>query len=158
MNYKNIPSELAACHQWVGWSFRNRNGKAVKMPVDPNAETFTPAKVNDPSTWGSLEDATAAVKRLDLDGVGFVFTKEDPYVGIDLDHCRDPETGSIKKWANQIVDKMNSYTEISPSETGLHIIVLGEVPGEKNHKGEQVEVYSHSRFFTFTGNLLKRRK
>lgn len=53
--------------------------------------------------------------------VGFVFTRDDPFVGIDLDHCRDPETGKIKPWALEIVAKLNSYSEVSPSGTGLHI-------------------------------------
>ncbi len=155
MNHKRIPQELAALPQWVGWKAMIRDGKTVKVPVDPKAKNLTPAKVNAPSSWGTLQEAIAAMKRLYLDGIGLVFT--DPYVGIDLDHCRDPKTGLVEKWAREIVDRMNSYTEISPSGCGLHIIVKGEVSGG-NHKGKGVEVYSHSRFFTFTGNVLKRNK
>jgi primase-polymerase (primpol)-like protein len=58
-------------------------------------------------------------------GVGFVFSSDDPYVGIDLDGCRNPQTGYIEPWALEIVRRLNSYTEISRSGTGLHIIAKG---------------------------------
>jgi hypothetical protein len=85
--------------------------------------------------------------------VGFVFTSVDPFTGIDLDKCRDPETASVEPWAQSIVDFLDSYTEISPSGRGLHIIVMGTLP-ETGRRKDRVEMYSSARYFTMTGNRL----
>ena len=94
-----------------------------------------------------------AVKAGKVDGVGFVFTAEDDYVGIDLDGCIDPDTGAITNEAIAIVNAINSYTEISPSGTGLHIIAKGTLPPGRRRKGGS-EAYEELRYFTFTGNIL----
>jgi len=95
--------------------------------------------------------------------VGFVFSSADPFVGIDLDDCRDPETGAISEWAQKIIGRVSEgYTEISPSGEGVHVIVEGTVRGGRTRKkvrvnGEvvgQVEMYGHSKFFTVTGRSL----
>jgi primase-polymerase (primpol)-like protein len=100
------------------------------------------------------------MERYKLPGIGFVVTPHDPFVGIDLDDCRSPETGEIAAWARQIVDDFDSLTEITPSETGLRIwttthdgLLQGGAHGRR--KG-QVEVYGAGRFFTVTGHRLKR--
>jgi archaellum biogenesis ATPase FlaH len=80
-------------------------------------------------------------------------TEKDPYTGIDLDHCRKPETGEIKPWARRIIAVLNSYTEVSPSETGVHIFVQGRLPG-KGQKRDCIEMYDQARFFTVTGDHL----
>ena len=84
-------------------------------------------------------------------GIGFVFTADDPFVGVDLDHCRDPETGEVEPWAQEIVDELDSYTEVSPSKTGLHSIVNGKLPPGGRRKG-RVEMYEAGRYFTVTGD------
>jgi putative DNA primase/helicase len=89
-----------------------------------------------------------------MSGVGFVFTEDDPFAGIDLDKCRDSETGVVAPWAQKIVDALDSYTEVSPSGTGLHIFVKATLPGRNNRKGP-VEVYESRRYFTLTGNHLE---
>jgi hypothetical protein len=56
------------------------------------------------------------------DGIGFVFCSADPYVGVDLDNCRDPEVGTVAEWAQKIIESFaDSYVEASPSGTGVHI-------------------------------------
>jgi putative DNA primase/helicase len=70
-----------------------------------------------------------------MHGIGYVFSAEDPYTGIDLDKCRDPETGTIEEWAQEIIISLRSYTEISPSGRGVHIIVRGKLPPEGRRKG-----------------------
>nr|BDD44594.1 hypothetical protein 1 [Flavobacteriaceae bacterium] len=93
----------------------------------------------------------------DIMGVGFVFTSNDPYCGIDLDDCRDAETGDITPWAQEIIDTIASYSEVSPSGTGVKIFVRGEKAGtgrRKGYKSGEVEVYSKSRYFTVTGERL----
>src|SRR5207244_12523629 len=52
-------------------------------------------------------------------GVGFVFSSDDPYTGVDLDKCRNPETGQIEEWAQGIIEQLDSYTESSQSGTGV---------------------------------------
>jgi putative DNA primase/helicase len=98
------------------------------------------------------------------DGIGFVFSSGDPYVGIDLDKCRVPETGEIALWAQKIIDRVcEGYSEVSPSGTGVHIIVEGVVRdgGRSRRKVHldgkvvgEIEMYSSGRFFTITGEVL----
>jgi putative DNA primase/helicase len=89
-----------------------------------------------------------------MDGVGYVFSAEDPYTGIDLDKCRDPETGAIADWAQEIITALRSYPEISPSGTGVHIIVREALPSHSRRKGH-IELYDGGRYFTMTGVRLK---
>lgn len=84
-----------------------------------------------------------------LAGVGFVFSPDDPYIGVDLDGCRDPITGALQPWAAEIVDALDSYAEHSPTRTGVHLIVRGVLP--KSVKAGAVEAYDRGRYFTFTG-------
>jgi putative DNA primase/helicase len=86
-------------------------------------------------------------------GIGFVFTPEDDLCGVDLDGCLDPETGKIESWAQEIIEELDSYTEISPSGTGVHILLRGKLPEGRNRKG-RFEAYDRSRYFTMTGKHL----
>ena len=124
--------------QWVGFlSTPAANGRMSKKPVNPH--TLFGASSTDPATWGSFEEAVAAVGkpcRVGSDsgtvtGVGFVFAP--PYCGIDLDNviCAD---GSVLPDALDIVESMNSYTELSPSGKGLHIIYKGKIHPEWKKK------------------------
>jgi putative DNA primase/helicase len=83
-------------------------------------------------------------------GLGFVFTEHDPCVGIDLDRCVDPDTGTIALWAQHHVGALASYTEITPSGTGLHVLVEGVLPPHGRKKA-QAEMYAYARFFTMSG-------
>jgi putative DNA primase/helicase len=150
-----IPKIIRAIPQWVGWKIIiDKNGRIKKMPVNPNLKVVTPASVTDPSTWSTYTKAKEACQKLNLDGVGFVFRGNDPFVGIDLDDCKDSETGKIDKWARDIIRDMDSYTEISPSGTGVHIIIKGKLPAG-GLKGDDVEIYDRRRYFTVTGEHLK---
>ncbi len=120
---------------------------------DPKTGRF--AKSTDPSTWGTFDQAWAYYQshKDGVDGVGFMFAKDDPFIGIDLDHCRNAETGEIQPWALEIVETMNSFTEISPSGQGLHIFVKGELSGDGINT-KDVEMYDSKRYFTVTGASL----
>lgn len=143
-----IPDELKARPQWVDWSLENRGGKTTKVPYEAGSNRR--AKANDSATWATFEEASASGK----DGVGFVFSSGDPYTGIDLDGCRDPETGEVEAWATGVLDELDGYSELSPSGTGFHIIVRGKLP--RSGRRGKVEAYSSERFFTMTGNGVKR--
>jgi primase-polymerase (primpol)-like protein len=144
----SIPETLLGYDQWVCWTEKERDGKLTKIPVDPNTGQY--ASATDSQTWSSFEAARTRAERDDLSGLGFVFTDDDPLVGVDLDDCRVPETGTALDWAEEIVDTLESFTEVSPSGTGFHVIVEGTLPGDRSRKGD-VEIYESARFFTMTG-------
>jgi hypothetical protein len=98
--------------------------------------------------------AVEAVKRRGLQGVGFVFTQDDSFTGVDLDDCI--EDGEIAPWALQIVDSLDSYAEISPSKTGIKIIAKGSLPTDTTGRRRgSVEMYHSGRYFTITGEALE---
>jgi putative DNA primase/helicase len=82
-----------------------------------------------------------------------VFSSGDPFCGVDLDGCRDPETGEMEHWAKEIVEALSSYAEVSPSGRGVHIIAKGKAPTP--FKRDRIEMYSIERFFTVTGQVLE---
>ena len=143
----SCPAALVTRDQWVGWRTQERDGKETKVPVDPATNRF--ASTTDPETWTDFATAREHATANDL-GIGFVFTDADPIVGVDLDDCRDPEDGSLSDWAEDIVNRLDSFTEVSPSGTGLHVLVKGELPDGRNRHGD-VELYDDARFFTVTG-------
>lgn len=151
---KNVPIELKETDQWVAWAMEScgNDQKPTKIPKNP--KTLRNAKTTSTDTWGSFEEACAACEtHPELDGIGFVFTDNDPYVGIDLDGVVDQETGELNQIATDFQTHLESYTELSPSGTGLHIIVRGHLPKSGSRKGP-VEMYEKGRYFTFTGKAI----
>lgn len=150
---ENIPQELKALHQWVTWKEVMRDGRITKPPFRLDG---TPGNSSDPNAWASFQDALEAYQHGShgFGGIGFTFSVYDSYAGIDLDYCRNPETGEIVPWAWEIIRALDSYTEVSPSGEGVHIIVNGRLLGERNRTGN-IEMYDAERYFTFTGHLLE---
>jgi len=146
---ENIPTVMKPYRHWVCWRLEERDDKLTKIPYDPL--TARHASSTDSRTWRSFDEAVAALEVGEYDGIGFVFSSGDPFTGIDLDKCRNPETGELEPWAAEIVAKSGSYAEASPSGTGVHIIVRGKAP---NKKRGRVEAYSSERYFTMTGRVL----
>jgi hypothetical protein len=143
----NFPVELREVLPWLLWKNETRKGKPTKVPYTIGGNM---ASTTDPRTWCDFRSALAGHE--DYDGIGIVIGP--PYVGIDLDHCRNPESGVIQPWAMRIIKDLNSYTEISPSGTGAHIWVIGELPGNRRRKGP-IEMYQGGRYFTVTGKHLE---
>lgn len=148
----DVPEPLAALPNWVLWS-------ADKIPLQLNGK---PAKSNDPTTWSSLADVLNVADQFG-DRIGFMFRAEDGLVGIDLDGavCE----GAIAPWALAIVQEFNCYAEFSPSGQGIHIICQGSLPDARGRKTKLnepatsdkqpgIEIYSHGRYFTFTGDAI----
>jgi len=157
LNTEAIPGPLIDLEQWICWREDDRDGKPTKVPIKPYHTSGTPyASATDPQTWRDFETALTyhRERRSRTDGVGFVFDTEAEIVGVDLDNCRDPETGELAGWAADIVERFDSYTEISPSGTGVHVLVLGVLPLGRNRRGD-VEMYDRDRFFTVTGEHLE---
>src|SRR6266568_7660540 len=103
--------ELRAVAHWVAWRLENKDGKDTKVPYV--ADNGRHASSTDPATWMLYDAAAKTYEKAHHAGLGFVVTADDPYCGIDLDHCRDPKTGAIKAWAMDIVEALDSYTEIT---------------------------------------------
>ena len=147
-----LPEQLRERDQWVCWREESRDGKPTKIPVTPGSGEF--ASSTDPTTWASVGTALEYADSREADGVGFVFTDDDPIVGVDLDDCRDPETGDVDDVAQDIIERLDSYTEISPSGTGFHVLIEGKLPDGRNRRGS-IELYDTARFFTVTSDHLE---
>lgn len=150
--YSKIPYELKELKQWCNWKLVTRNGRKTKLPVNSYTGGF--AQSNNEETWADYDTALSVADK--YDGIGFFF--KAPYFGIDIDDVG----GEIEDYKNdnhddnivsEFVDMMGSYSEISTSGNGIHIILKGELPPGGRRKGN-VEMYSSGRFFIMTGDKL----
>jgi putative DNA primase/helicase len=149
-----IPLELRQLRQWVTWRWERRKNKRTKVPINPNDGSF--GNVSNASTWGTFDKAIERCKGHDVAGLGFVFTDGDPYVGVDLDSCVDLRSGAIEPWADTIIKRFVTYSERSPSGTGVKLFCRGQLPTKKTgtrrpFETGAVEMYQRGRFFTVTG-------
>lgn len=150
---ENIPAELRGIDRWVIWRYEERGGKLTKVPHSGIAGGPSGASEKWRETWCSFSDALEWVEHGEADGIGFVFTDEDDILGIDLDDCRDLETGEIASWAGPIIMGLSSYSEVTPSGAGVHVLCHGELPPGSRRKGD-IEMYEQGRYFTVTGERL----
>lgn len=144
---ENIPHELKIHKQWVNWNYEQREEgkKPTKVPYSPR--TKFQVSVMDATHWGTFDEALNNVGN-GFDGIGFVLTAKDPYCIVDLDQARDAEEYDL---VNRTFMGLKSYTEVSPSGTGLHVVMKAQLGrGRKKHP---IEVYDRARFITFTGNV-----
>lgn len=125
--------------------------KTTKRPIDSSTGQF--AKTTDSETWGTFDEASEFARETDAHGVGFVFSEDDQIAGVDLDDCRDPDTGEVDDWALRVIRKLASFAEVSPSGTGAHVYAYDEVPEGGSRKGD-IEMYGSGRYFTVTGEAL----
>lgn len=163
MNADKAPFILRRTRAWIVWKTCERNGTPTKLPFRCNGEA---AKSNDPQTWDTFDAAVKCYQQGGYDGVGFVFSDADEFCGIDLDGCRNPETREFAPWAREIIERFDSYTEVSPSLTGAKIFCMGKNPfgsGKKFkvegapkmcEKEPAIEVYDCLRYFAVTGMRL----
>ena len=159
--YSAVPQELKELHQWVMWMYKTREGKPTKVPRQVNGKDN--ASTDDPQTWNTFaiviehEHKRKGNDRL-FAGIGFVFTKADPYCGIDLDDCIDDQR-NIKPWAQPIVDRFKpiAYGEVSPSKKGIKFWTKAGLPEGVGNKvyiapnADAIEAYDSGRYFTVTG-------
>ena len=133
---------LLAQRRWVMWRYEARNGggkpsKAPYVAADPNRH----ASSKEPRDWCDFETTITAAKRHGFDGISYSLTptiattKPGAFTptattwiaAFDLDDCRDPKTGALAPWAQDLIEESQSYVEITPSGTGLRIIGYGRV-------------------------------
>ncbi len=150
---EQVPADLRDLRHWVCWQYAWDDDRWTKVPM--KAVGRGKASTIKPKSWVSFEEAVARFHAdEDLDGVGFVFSADDPFTGIDLDNSL--ERGELKPWARLLVERFGTYTEISPSGKGVKLWARGSLPpGSRGRRRAfedgAVEVYSEKRFFTVTG-------
>lgn len=132
---------------WVAWNYEGGR----KVPKSPHGGN---ARSNDPATWGTYDEASALAERRGYSGVGVMLS--GGYVGVDLDDA--VEGGRVKPWAQDIIDELGSYAELSPSGTGVHVIAWADPEevgpiGRADHSAG-VEAYNNGRYFTVTGEQI----
>jgi hypothetical protein len=156
-DYGNIPEELRALPQWVVWRREDRDGKSTKVPYQVGGRH---ASTTDPATWTTFDRVvSAATAGAGFDGIGFVFSPEDPFAGLDFDHCLS--AGEVAPWfADRAAGLAPTYAEVSPSGQGVKVWVRAVLPGPGTRRngfgGDRagaVEIYDRGRFFTVTGDL-----
>ncbi len=148
VNFAGIPEVLQEHQQWVVWKYQHVEDEIKKPPFTP--QTGRRASVTKPSTWGSFTDAQRAYATGQFAGVGFVLTTG--IIGIDIDHCIEEDT--ISDEASLLAATLHTYTELSPSGTGLHLLMEGSLPGHYRRKGT-VEMYQAGRYLTVTGQSVQ---
>ncbi len=150
----NIPADLQAIPRWVCWKYVERTkpdgGKVwAKLPMTTGGRA---ASSTNPATWTSYGDAEEAYLLGDFDGIGLVLGAD--LQGIDLDDCRDPETGDLSELAQELLEKVDGYAEVSPSATGIKLFTRSNLDGSRTKKELGVEMYREGRYFTVTGHQL----
>lgn len=154
VNLENIPAYLKKYRGWCNWKFEERRKGLTKVPYNPKSGNH--ASVNRPDTFADFDSAMKVADS--YDGIGIRVGTE--IIAIDLDHCKDGDT--LQPWAAKIVSHFqDTYIEVSPSGTGLRIILFvakGYSYDKDTYyiKKENVEVYvsgATNRFVTIIGNV-----
>ncbi|WP_446194359.1 phage NrS-1 polymerase family protein, partial [Ezakiella coagulans] len=152
MQYDLIPENLKKLNRWGVYRLEEVDGRVTKVPYQPIPGNQK-ARVNDINTWYSFDEALKAVEAFD----GLSLLLGDGIFGVDLDHVEEDlekfECGEPEGIVYEFVCTLNSYAEISPSGSGVHIICGGHLPNGGRRKGN-VEMYDNSRFFTITGDCI----
>jgi P4 family phage/plasmid primase-like protien len=150
---QNIPATLKKVPRWVMWSFievgEGESKRWSKMPLQTNGR---PASSTNPDTWSDFLNVEDAYNTGKFSGIGFVFSKDDDLVGIDLDDCYS--SAGLSDFAQNVVDQVQGYTEISPSGTGVKIFTRSTLFASHADHSIGFEAYATGRFFTITGNKL----
>ena len=159
--FQCFPSSLTRPPNWVCWIAKFEDGKLKKPPIQAAGQNQGRlADKTNPQHLCSFERAKRFYELHKGDplqggvvaGVGFVLTKQTGIVGIDLDHC--VENGIVNTWAAGIIESVGGFAELSPSGTGVHIYIRGQLPFNNRRSGE-IEIYSHSSYLTVTGHWLR---
>ena len=147
--YDNIPEVIRKHKAWVGWRYVNKEGKEKPTKVPFHLCSGRPASVNDSNTWCHWVDVEKHSHS--FDGIGFVFSDEDPFFFVDFDATTNAEHLATQMRIYSIIE---TYAERSPSGNGAHLIGLGKFEGRGRKTGD-IELYCRQRFATFTGDVLR---
>jgi hypothetical protein len=151
-----LPKSLVELDKWILWRAEIVQGRATKVPYSVTGHR---ASTTNPGHWASFEEAHRTWRRAvnQYTGLGFVFAKEDRFVGIDLDDCLQADT--VKPWAQGLVERFSdTYMETSPSGRGIKVWARGVLPANLpgvNVGDGQIEMYDHARYFTVTSCVFR---
>jgi putative DNA primase/helicase len=151
---------LAEAPRWVGWRYDEVKGRTTKVPYGRHGRR---ARSNDPTTWLMLADVPVGA----FDGPGIMLG--DGLQGVDLDACLGAD-GTLEAWALEVLDRLDSYAEISPSGGGVKVLVRGpaghgavvkwggdtQMPDGSTKKRE-LAYFTSGRYFTITGEVFRDR-
>jgi hypothetical protein len=162
IDWDRVPSFLIARPRWLLWRYEYTNGRWTKVPYQPNRSN---GSSTDPKTWSDWEAIQIAFHRdtegdRHFDGIGFALAGDLGLVGWDFDHCFNRATGEIDPTIAHYIASLNSYTEITPSGTGLRVLVFGKLPARGRNRrnfplpGMGSECYADGRYLTITGDRL----
>jgi hypothetical protein len=156
---------LTTQERWVVWQWVKRTGasgkaKWTKPPFRPTAPKVN-AKSDDPATWGTYEEALAAVAAGQADGIGVMLLPGE-LAAADLDQCRDPITGKLTGWAVRLcveAAQLGLYCEVTVSGCGLRFIGRSHETSALHRRfsfhrtsGEGLELYRKTaRYITISG-------
>jgi hypothetical protein len=148
----NIPAELKDRDAWICWRYEGNGSKPTKVPYIAalkNGELTYRASSRNPKHWNSFDKALKVLKNSDASGIGYVFSEDDPYAVADFDDALkdgvlDPK---ILKW----LEDLDTYTEISVSGSGFHVICEADVGAGASVAG--YEVYDRGRYIAMTGDV-----
>ena len=148
INTSNIPEELKS-ESFMLWRLEQREGRQTKPPINPSSGFR--GNVQDPKQWTDFDNALRIHEggRFHTNGVSVVLHPESELVGLDLDHCISD--GTFTEEATEIINRVSSYSEISPSGKGVRIFLYGKLP-EKGRRRGSIECYDAGRHLTVTGN------
>lgn len=157
-NPDGIPDEMRGAKRWAPWraewnpKANKGQGKYEKIPHRADRPEFGLSNKSS-AGWVTFDRAMAAYLAApeQFSGVGYLMTGPHGVVGVDLDHC--VKDGVVDEWAATVASKLDSYTEISPSGTGLHIMVAGSIPEDWMNHDQGIEIYggNKARFLCITG-------
>ena len=154
---EKIPAELRSLPHWVCWRFEERKGKQTKVPISP--ATGAEADVKNKTLWVPFDQAIAYQRRQNnINGIGWVFSDDDPFTGIDVDKCIS--NGQYSELARSVLNRFpGSYAEVSPSGTGLKLWLRGKLPVPPEKSGRKIpklgiETYCRKRYFTVTSQVI----
>lgn len=155
---ENIPQEMKALNNWVCWKLEEKDGRKTKVPYQIDDKK---ASTTNPNTWNTFETVCKAAGN--FNGIGFCLTEDSGIMGVDFDHVK--VNGKWDEAALEEIKSLNSYTELSQSGEGAHVICSAKIPGERRRSGNR-EIYSgmrwneddkkneKGRFFVVTGNWI----
>lgn len=170
MNFDNLPEELRTGKYFIFWKKEEIKGEIKKVPKRPSDGK------NIPDVWTYREEDCAGIEITQnyngYDGVGYLCHPRNGLIALDLDGCLD-EKGKLSWWAEELVNKLNSYTEVTPTGNGIRIWIKGEIdkniwqahaakkrefaipkrPGVEYTKSPKIEVFWEYGFLTLTGEI-----
>ncbi|EZI38315.1 DUF927 domain-containing protein [Staphylococcus haemolyticus] len=154
VNTLEIPEELKELPQWVLWraEWNDKKQEFKKVPYKSGGYKASSTKRDD---WSSFDFVYKILENNKLyKGLGFVLSKDDDYIVLDIDNAID-ENGQINSDLALEMTEL-TYCEMSPSGTGLHCFFKGELPEQRKKKRSDldIELYDKARFMTVTGETI----